>query len=259
MLLANALPFPGRVPALAAGSSAVLSLTMGPLASSRCPMQPDTDHLVSIPTLHRASEELIGGKARSLQRMAQAGMTVPPAFVLSTRFFQPWYDTVFTLDSWQALPDAHPDTWPGLCDTSKAVAIALPLSDGQRATLSALGVRLAAARAAAPHSHTDRPVRRRPRHPQTLQPALPARGAPAFAVGGPGAGRRRPPGPAAACVRPGGFGPWRWRWRARPARQARAACRLPGVAHHAGAQFPGSHRLAGAHSRSTATLGWYVS
>lgn len=107
-------------------------------------MQADTDHLVSIPTPHRASEELIGGKARSLQRMAQAGMPVPPAFVLSTRFFQPWYDTVFTLDSWQALPDAHPDAWPGLCDASKAVAIALPLSDGQRAALSALGQRLSA-------------------------------------------------------------------------------------------------------------------
>lgn len=75
-------------------------------------------------------------------------MAVPPASVLTTRFFQPWYDTVSTLDSWRALPDAQPEAWPALCDASKAIAIALPLNDGQRAALSKLRERLSATGAA---------------------------------------------------------------------------------------------------------------
>lgn len=53
------------------------------------------------PTLEQA-----GGKALALIEMTQAGMPVPPGFVLTVDFFAPWLDSLKTTPQWPALTTA---------------------------------------------------------------------------------------------------------------------------------------------------------
>ncbi|QYF92977.1 hypothetical protein KY495_20065 [Massilia sp. PAMC28688] len=70
---------------------------------------------------------LIGGKACSLQEIRAAGLPVPPAWVLTTDFFQPWFDAVAR----GAQPPSQPSE--------------LPLDARQRLALDDLFAQLAAA------------------------------------------------------------------------------------------------------------------
>ncbi|PWF39448.1 PEP/pyruvate-binding domain-containing protein [Massilia glaciei] len=101
-------------------------------------MKPASEHFVFIPNLAPAPVGEIGGKAHSLQRMAAAGLPVPPALVLGTGFFAPWFDALALLPGWRALAAGAPAQWPALCAALKAEALALPLTGAQRQALSAI-------------------------------------------------------------------------------------------------------------------------
>jgi pyruvate,water dikinase len=79
---------------------------------------------------------LVGGKAASLARMAEAGLPVPPAQVLSTAFFAPWYAALQATDAWAAL--AADPTDPARADAVKARVPDLVLSPEQAEVLARL-------------------------------------------------------------------------------------------------------------------------
>ena len=80
----------------------------------------------------------VGGKGYSLIRMAEAGLSVPPGAVLTTRFFAPWVDAIQAAAAWTAFRDANPDAWSTLCDELKRLCLQLVLTAKQRETLQAL-------------------------------------------------------------------------------------------------------------------------
>ena len=43
----------------------------------------------------------VGGKGFSLIRMTGAGLAVPPGFVLSVEFFEPWFDVLRRTEAWR--------------------------------------------------------------------------------------------------------------------------------------------------------------
>lgn len=101
-------------------------------------------HIVAIPNRNPAPLAAIGGKGLSLQTMAAAGLPVPPALVLTTGFFQPWFDALALAPPWHALPGASAQQLPAVCDELKTLAIALPLHDPQLRALADLFARLSA-------------------------------------------------------------------------------------------------------------------
>lgn len=80
----------------------------------------------------------VGGKALSLIRMSETGLPVPPGAVLTTRFFDPWFDSIKTSISWLNLTGASPDEWPPLCEELKEQARMLSLTASQREALTTL-------------------------------------------------------------------------------------------------------------------------
>jgi len=86
----------------------------------------------------------VGGKAMSLIAMTQHGLPVPPGFVLSVAFFEPWLAYIQSTPEWARVLGSPPEGLKQSCDRVKAVAMGLEL-DGARGT--ALAERLAALRA----------------------------------------------------------------------------------------------------------------
>jgi len=80
----------------------------------------------------------VGGKAASLIRMTEAGLQVPPGAVLTTRFFQPWLDSVKASMPWIRLTEATPEEWPPLCDLIKEQARSLRATATQHEVLATL-------------------------------------------------------------------------------------------------------------------------
>ncbi len=79
------------------------------------------------PRLPTGDRTLVGGKARSLIRLSQAGLPVPPGAVLTTYFFAPWFEIIRASEPWQrgvaalapasalqdgAAPQPAPESWP---------------------------------------------------------------------------------------------------------------------------------------------------
>src|SRR5512139_260241 len=86
---------------------------------------------VPVPTLSG-----VGGKGLSLIRMAQAGLAVPPGFVLSVEFFEPWFAELSRTPEWSAFAQAARAELSALkpaCDALKALTLKLTFSDAQRA------------------------------------------------------------------------------------------------------------------------------
>lgn len=74
------------------------------------------DHfVVPVGGHHPLSRRLAGGKAHSLDMLARAGFSVPPALVLTTDFFAPWIAQVLAMPAWQALVRAAQSDWAPHC------------------------------------------------------------------------------------------------------------------------------------------------
>jgi phosphoenolpyruvate synthase/pyruvate phosphate dikinase len=100
----------------------------------------------AVDSSHRLSVELtadplpslveVGAKALSLMRLQQAGLTVPPGFVLTTAFFEPWFQALRSLPAWEAFRAAEQDADLTRAGTVLSTAAAsLPLTAGQREVL----------------------------------------------------------------------------------------------------------------------------
>ncbi len=85
-----------------------------------------------------ADPALVGGKAHSLIRLAAAGFPVPPGVVLSTTFFDPWFESLVASDTWRTLLRLDPDGWAPKCDALKRQGLDLPLSGDQQNVLEEL-------------------------------------------------------------------------------------------------------------------------
>lgn len=116
-----------------------------------------TDLLVRIDPDMPAARALVGAKAASLQQLMAFGLTVPPALVLSTAFFRPWFAAMAQGPAWRAGQAAQRAHWPALCDELKADALTLAFDAAQRRVFDDLLARLArpAARYAVRSSSPD--------------------------------------------------------------------------------------------------------
>jgi pyruvate,water dikinase len=102
--------------------------------------------VVPFPGAGRTTVAEVGGKAYSLIRMLEAGLSVPPGAVLTTEFFAPWFDEIRASATWMELSEASPDRWPLLCSELKWRCLTFPLTAAQgqaftdlRGVLAALG------------------------------------------------------------------------------------------------------------------------
>ena len=78
----------------------------------------------------------VGGKAMSLIAMTQHGLPVPPGFVLSVAFFDPWLATIQSTPQWARVLDSAPGELKQNCDEVKALALGLELGDVQEQVLA---------------------------------------------------------------------------------------------------------------------------
>lgn len=78
----------------------------------------------------------VGGKGLSLIFMTRHGLPVPPGFVLTVAFFQPWLDAIQQTPEWTAVLSGIPEFRKQQCDALKAAAMAFELDEHQRTTLA---------------------------------------------------------------------------------------------------------------------------
>jgi rifampicin phosphotransferase len=81
--------------------------------------------------------EQVGGKGLSLVTMARAGMPVPPGFVLTVRFFEPWIAALVVSPEWAALQNSDASDLVGPAEALQARCAGLAFSEGQKAELKA--------------------------------------------------------------------------------------------------------------------------
>lgn len=94
-----------------------------------------TDYLFPIEADDVADTQVVGAKARSLQQMTAFGLRVPSGFILTTGFFEPWFDIIQHSPSWDVWRTGTRELWPALCAAIRAAALNLPFSDAQQLTL----------------------------------------------------------------------------------------------------------------------------
>ena len=61
----------------------------------------------------------VGGKGLSLMRMAQQGLPVPPGFVLTVAFFQPWLEAIQATPEWAGVVSSVPQALKANCEAAK--------------------------------------------------------------------------------------------------------------------------------------------
>ncbi len=98
--------------------------------------------MASIVAFHETSGaphslEQVGGKALSLVTMTQAGMPVPPGFVLTVQFFEPWLAALPETSQWSALLRADAEQLAGLSKAVQVACASLTFTDDQRTELAA--------------------------------------------------------------------------------------------------------------------------
>jgi phosphoenolpyruvate synthase/pyruvate phosphate dikinase len=78
----------------------------------------------------------VGGKATSLIFMTQHGLPVPPGFVLTVTFFEPWLEVIQGTLEWAQVLNSSPEELKPNCDTVKTLAMGLELDDMHREVLT---------------------------------------------------------------------------------------------------------------------------
>ena len=78
----------------------------------------------------------VGGKAMSLIFMTQQGLPVPPGFVLSVAFFEPWLEHVRNTPEWSEVLNSSPENLKRNCEAVEALARGLELDDRQKEVLA---------------------------------------------------------------------------------------------------------------------------
>jgi hypothetical protein len=78
----------------------------------------------------------VGGKALSLITMTQHGLPVPPGFVLTVAFFQPWLEAILARPEWRQALEARPEELRAHTEALEALAHQLELGSIQSQVLS---------------------------------------------------------------------------------------------------------------------------
>ncbi len=78
----------------------------------------------------------VGGKAMSLILMTQHGLPIPPGFVLSVAFFEPWLRTIQQTPEWTQVLASSPGALKQRCDRLRGLCTALELEEMHKAALS---------------------------------------------------------------------------------------------------------------------------
>jgi len=78
----------------------------------------------------------VGGKAMSLIFMTQRGLPVPPGFVLTVAFFEPWLEHIKQTSEWTQVLNSPPETLKQNCDAVKALCTGLELDDAHKEVLA---------------------------------------------------------------------------------------------------------------------------
>lgn len=78
----------------------------------------------------------VGGKAMSLMVMTQHGFEVPPGFVLSVAFFEPWLGQVQATPQWATVLRSSPTELKTSCDAVKELCLGLELDQTRKKTLA---------------------------------------------------------------------------------------------------------------------------
>lgn len=105
----------------------------------------------------------VGGKALALITMTQAGLPVPPGFVLTVDFFAPWIATLQATPAWAAVQAAGADELAPAAQALQAACHNLQFSDDQQAALdgalgafqASSGARLFAVRSSSPEEDLE--------------------------------------------------------------------------------------------------------
>jgi rifampicin phosphotransferase len=83
-----------------------------------------------------ASIAEVGGKGYSLMRATEAGLPVPPGFVLPVEFFSAWIDKLRTGLNWTKFSEAGPNELPTICNMLKEQARKSAFSAEQKEIVS---------------------------------------------------------------------------------------------------------------------------
>ena len=78
----------------------------------------------------------VGGKALSLIDMTREGMPVPPGFVFTVQFFEPWIRALELAREWEAIQDAAVDDLGQATQALQAVCRDLPFTQDQEEELA---------------------------------------------------------------------------------------------------------------------------
>jgi len=78
----------------------------------------------------------VGGKAMSLIRMTQHGLPVPPGFVLSVAFFEPWLEHILATPEWTKTLNSAPENLKRNTVALEALCMGLELSHEQKKSLA---------------------------------------------------------------------------------------------------------------------------
>ena len=78
----------------------------------------------------------VGGKATSLVLMSQHGTPVPPGFVLSVAFFEPWLEEILHTPEWTSVLHSSPEALKQRSAAVRALCTELELDETRQATLT---------------------------------------------------------------------------------------------------------------------------
>lgn len=81
------------------------------------------------------SLDQVGGKGLSLIRLFQAGFPVPPGFILTTAFFEPWLVLLKATPAWKQFLTADQASLRDACQRLKAISAGYELSTEQKKRL----------------------------------------------------------------------------------------------------------------------------
>src|SRR5581483_4239920 len=79
-----------------------------------------------------ASIAEVGGKGYSLMKANEAGLPVPPGFVLPVEFFTAWIDKLRSGLNWTKFSEAGPNELPTICNMLKEQARKLEFTAEQK-------------------------------------------------------------------------------------------------------------------------------
>jgi phosphoenolpyruvate synthase/pyruvate phosphate dikinase len=114
-------------------------------------------------TSERPTIDQVGSKALALIDMTREGMPVPPGFVLTVQFFEPWIRALEVAQEWEAIQNAAADDLGPATQALQAVCRDLPFTQDQKEELArsldafraSHGLALFAVRSSSPEEDLD--------------------------------------------------------------------------------------------------------